>query len=212
MSPPAEPRSTGSSTDPSPTIPFDELEFAILSITHDLSSFRCRDPELTAFLHDDSLINQDHKVSATTLVFWQGELVGFFTLINDCIEREVMQKRDRKHGFRYNHYPAMKIARLATHADYERRGIGTNMISMIYVVYNRLSRYSGCRVITVDAKLDAVEFYKKFGFHEIRSTTRGRAHYQSVDSKLLYLNYTVILDQLQRDQVSLATFEGQESQ
>lgn len=199
MSPPAEPRSPGGSTDSASPISFEELEFAILTPSHDLSSFHCKNPELGAFLREDALVNQVHKISATTLVYWEEHLVGYFTLINDCIERQFVYRRDQRHGGTYRHYPALKIARLAVNSDFERRYIGTAMISMIYDVYNVISRYSGCRIITVDAKTDAIEFYRKFGFHEIRQTKAGRDRYGSDDSTLLYLNYTTILERLQSD-------------
>jgi len=69
-------------------------------------------------------------------------------------------------NFRYSTYSALKIARFATHTDFERQGIGRNMLLKIFAIWIRLSKYIGCRIITVDSKPEATGFYKKFDFHE----------------------------------------------
>lgn len=40
------------------------------------------------------------------------------------------------------------------------------MLLKIFSIWIRLSHYIGCRIITVDAKPDAVGFYVNFFFHE----------------------------------------------
>jgi GNAT superfamily N-acetyltransferase len=62
--------------------------------------------------------------------------------------------------------PALKIARLATHQEYEGRGIGRAMLLKTVAIAMRISCCVGCRMITVDAKPDAVGFYLKYGFQK----------------------------------------------
>ena len=76
------------------TIPFEDLTFVLLHAYHDLSRFHSAEPELDEFLKDDALENQHNLISVTRLVFWKGDLVGYFTLINDSIEVRAVEECD----------------------------------------------------------------------------------------------------------------------
>ena len=66
--------------------------------------------------------------------------------------------------------PALEIAELAVHKDYERRGIGTDLISIAISEADSLRReYIGIRHILVCADPRAIGFYEKFGFVRIAS-------------------------------------------
>lgn len=147
-------------------IPFENLEFVLLNAVHDLSGFHSSEPELDAFLQEDALESQYNLISVTRLVFFEGNLVGYFTLINDSIEVRAVEECDREESYRFRKYPALKIARLATRSDCEGSGIGRSMLRKIFTISIALSRYVGCRIITVDSKQSAVDFYKKFGFRQ----------------------------------------------
>ncbi len=144
----------------------DDLQVVILNGDHDLNSFLCENQELQDFLKQDALINQYNFISVTRLVFYHGKLVGYFTLVNDVIRKKEVRTEDGEGDYHYTFYPALKIGRLATHSDYQRRGIGRYMLRRIFAFWFRLSKYVGCRIITVDAKPTAVGFYKRFGFRE----------------------------------------------
>nr|WP_320160471.1 GNAT family N-acetyltransferase [uncultured Methanoregula sp.] len=147
-------------------IPFEDLEFVLLGAAHDLSGFHSSEPELDEFLKEDAFVNQNDLISVTRLVFWNGNLIGFFTLVNESIEVRAVEACDREESYHFRKYPALKIARLATHSDYERFGVGRSMLRKIFTISISLSRYVGCRIITVDSKHSAVEFYKKFAFKQ----------------------------------------------
>lgn len=145
-------------------ISYDELFFTRLKKEHDVSTFRCNEERLAEFLIAFALNNQDDRISATRLVYWQNTLAGFFTLINDSISTSLINDGDGVKGYRYDFYPALKIARMATHSAYEKRGIGKSMLLEVIATAINISQYAGCRIITVDAKEDAVGFYESFGF------------------------------------------------
>lgn len=147
-------------------IPFEDLEFVLMSAGHDLSGFHSAEPELDDFLREDALVSQDNLISVTRLVFWKGNLVGYFTLISDSIEVRAVEACDREESYHFRKYPALKIARLATHSDCERFGVGRSMLRKIFTIAITLSHYIGCRIITVDSKHSAVDFYKKFAFKQ----------------------------------------------
>jgi len=126
--------------------------------------FKCREPDLTEFLIEDALPNQAARLSVTRVISYEGQIVGFFTLTNDCIIRKGISGDDGEEWYPYPHYPALKIARLATHQEFERRGIGRAMLLKTVAIAMRLSQYVGCRMITVDSKPKSEGFYLKYGF------------------------------------------------
>jgi len=145
-------------------ISYQELSFPFLSEDAHLEMFSCSDPDLKEFLIQDALISQANRLSATRLALYKGLLVGYFTLVNDCISVSSILKDHGEPGYPYRKYPAIKIARLATHSEYIRRGVGTGMVLKIFHMVLTLSSHSGCRFITVDSKTDALSFYTGIGF------------------------------------------------
>ena len=150
------------------SINFEDLNFLVLTADHrhHLPTFKCKNDELRGFLIENAYQNQLDRTSVTRLVLNKGRLVGYFTLVADVIKKEELIDGDGEPDFIYGTYPALKIARLATHKEFERQGIGRCMLLKIFAIWIRLSDHIGCRIITVDAKPEAVEFYKKFDFHE----------------------------------------------
>jgi len=77
----------------------------------------------------------------------------------------------------------MKIARLATHREFERQRIGEFMIIAALKRAYELTRHIGCCVITVDAKVDATGFYEKYSFFMAKKKIYP-------DTVTMYLNLT----------------------
>ena len=142
----------------------EDLSFVSLSEDYNLDIFESADSDLTEFLKEDALFSQNERLSATKLVCWNSKVVGFFTLVNDCIQAERIDVRDGHVDYSYSKYPALKIARLSTHKAFERRGIGRHMLDEIMAISILLSEQSGCRLITVDSKKDSTAFYEKYDF------------------------------------------------
>ena len=145
-------------------LPINNFSFSLLNEDVDVSSFRCGESDLTEFLIDDALDNQIARLSVTRLVSYEGQIVGFFTLTNDCIIRKGISDDDGEEWYPYPHYPALKIARLATHQEFEGQGVGRAMLLKTVAIAMRLSQYVGCRMITVDSKPKSEGFYLKYGF------------------------------------------------
>jgi hypothetical protein len=60
--------------------------------------------------------------------------------------------------------PALKITRLLTSDQYTNLGIGSELLRFARIVGFVLSVQIGCKAIVVDAKNDAVDFYKSNGY------------------------------------------------
>jgi len=80
--------------------------------------------------------------------------VGLISLCNDAVDR----KKSQTHDFfkqlpekkRYPAYPAVKIARIGIHKDFQSHHIGSHMINMIKLMFVT-DHHTGCRLITVAA-------------------------------------------------------------
>jgi hypothetical protein len=78
------------------------------------------------------------------------------------------------------------------------------MLLKIFAIWIRLSKHIGCRMITVDAKPEAVGFYKRFSFHDAiidQKKLRGK------DTIPLYIDIHRELERIGRS-VPLSEFEG----
>lgn len=147
------------------------LRVEALRTTHNISSFVSSNGELTAYLVEDALKDQENKTAITHLMLTRtNEVVGYFTLVNDSVKVEVMSKEDRLDGYPYKSIPALKIARLSTHREREHEGIGSKMVTIAFSYLFEIVRYAGCRVMTVDSKKGCEGFYQRFGFNITNQT------------------------------------------
>lgn len=60
--------------------------------------------------------------------------------------------------------PALKITRLLTSDEFKKLGIATELLTFAEVLGFILSCQTGCKAIVVDAKNEAVDFYKNNGY------------------------------------------------
>lgn len=163
-----------------------QIQITPLSQNEDLSSFTCNDQDLNEYIQHDAKKDLANFYSATKLVKYQGEIVGFFTLITDTIQMDKVEP-DEFPEFEYSKLPGIKIARLATHTEYEKQGVGRYMIIEIFRCVADLTLDVGCTVITVDAKKDAVGFYEKYAFVKAKSKS-------SHDTEVMYLNVRQLIE------------------
>jgi ribosomal protein S18 acetylase RimI-like enzyme len=142
----------------------DNLIFRAISSEDDIVKFQSADDDLNDFLKEDALNNQISMLSVTWLVYSNEVLFSYFSLANDSIRKKLIHPGDGESDYEYSHYPALKIARLAVHKEYEGQGIGTAMLVESVSIAFTIAKYAGCRIVTVDAKREAASFYEKYGF------------------------------------------------
>lgn len=148
--------------------------------SHNIKDFKSYEQELVNFLLEDALINQNHQISVTYLLFLNtNELIGYVTLLNDRINLEGdLKNLFRKKGIQYHSLPALKVGRICVDDRFLRKGVGTMMIDFsIKVAFHIFEKYSGCRFIVLDAKRnsinDPLHFYKKLGFKQLKERKKG---------------------------------------
>ncbi len=138
--------------------------------TQRVKNFDCGVIELNDFLNTDEVEQyQKNKLGQTTLVYYEGEVVGYYTLSNDGLRIDYVKttKGFSKLGeMRINQIPGIKIGRLAIDNKWQARGIGRSLIQRIAMKGFDTDHYGdvACRLLIVEAKEQAFNFYKKAGF------------------------------------------------
>jgi GNAT superfamily N-acetyltransferase len=142
----------------------------------DSYSFDCGDADLTKFFQSGALLHQKELISMTYFFYDDPQhlAIGFFSLLNDVLRTAPF--RDKlKEGKVYEFYPAVKIGRFGVDKNYQRMGIGSQMMDFIKQVL-LFRNISGCHFITVDAynKPDIINFYIQCGFAFCSDKDQGR--------------------------------------
>lgn len=140
--------------------PFKPLEIG------DNYSFDCGDRDLTDFFHVDAIPHK-RELIGVTYFFYDDSIksaIAFFTVSNDAVRTDAFRD-NLPDGKRYNFYPAVKIGRLGVSKEYQRQGIGIQVIDFIKWFFTAENK-TGCRFLTVDAynKPEILTFYCKNGF------------------------------------------------
>jgi len=103
-------------------------------------------------------------ILGTTYIATNGKsILGFVTvsiavLVNDDIEN-ILKKRLPNYPL-----PVLKISRLAVDKNYQNLGIGRKLLKSMFKLAIEQKNKTGCIGVVVDAKKEAVSFYKKLGF------------------------------------------------
>ena len=143
---------------------FSDIDFVQLTpdSSADFSDFFCEEEELNDYLRNDAKKECAEMFSTTHLLYYQGNLIGYFSLVTDT----VFNKRLRKSiCYPYgDQLPAIKIARLARDAKYKKCGVGFIIMQKIFLLTYSITKKAGCRLLTVDAKDSAIRYYEEYSF------------------------------------------------
>ncbi|MDG9928387.1 MULTISPECIES: GNAT family N-acetyltransferase [unclassified Pseudomonas] len=133
-----------------------------------LKRFTCADPELDSFLVDDAALYDEYGLTATTVVFRNGDEVpiAFFSLSADCISLNGVELTELGLPFDapIKFFPAVKITKLAVRDGEQSKGIGEELIKFIQgMVY---TDHVSVRLLTVNAvnRPRTLAFYERIGF------------------------------------------------
>jgi GNAT superfamily N-acetyltransferase len=193
-----------------------ELRFekAQIKYTHIMKRFQTFQPDLLAYLKEDSLRNQSLCVGITYLAFDECEfsqksdspteltLLGYITILNDSISLNGKLKRSFvANGVGYHSLPALKIGRLCVDDRYRKRGIGKLLLAFCIQTACRLNICGACRFITLEAKRnsdqekDSLHFYKRLGFDvlEHKDTSKDMLMKQNNGSTPMFLDLFQII-------------------
>lgn len=144
-----------------------------LRASDDRSGFRSGLVDLDRFFLRFAGQNQfRHHLGTTYVAVDENEfVVGFATVSASQIEIRDLPLAKAKRLPNYP-LPVLRLARLATHEDFRGNGVGSMLLRAVFALAHQMARDYGSVGVLVDAKAEAVEYYKRFGFFEIR-TVRG---------------------------------------
>jgi GNAT superfamily N-acetyltransferase len=140
------------------------MEIRSLRASDDRSRFRSGDEALDRFFHRYAGQNQfRHYLGVTYVAIDEGRILGFATVAPRHIDVEDLPERARKKLPRYP-IPVLGLARLAVDASVQSAGVGTQLLRFVLELAARMADEVGCAGVVVDAKVEAVDFYAKYGF------------------------------------------------
>ena len=140
------------------------MEIRALSQSDDRSAFHSGDPDLDRFLRKYAGQNQFRHHIGTTYVAVEGSRVaGYATVAPGHIEIDDLPPALRKTLPRYP-LPILRLARLAVDKSFRGQGLGRQLLRCVLDLALQMAGDFGCLGVVVDAKSEAVSFYRQFGF------------------------------------------------
>ena len=146
-----------------------------LAKAHDRSTFGCGRDELDEWFQTAAMQAQRRNRSARTTVLVDGDtVIGFYSLATHAVAYDAAPHELVKGVPRYDAVPAVRLARLAIHEDYQGRGLGERLLATAVRDVLAAAEHVGIVLMTVDA-LDeaAATFYERYGFTRL-DTARTR--------------------------------------
>ena len=138
--------------------------------TENLGDFRCSDPEFEEYLRVSALYDQSVGMGRTYAFMHEGRIAGYIVLAAAHVP-DTEQKRLNIDT--YGPVPGLVISHLATHEEYERRGVGRNMVLWAIDYAKDLAENIGCRIVVVGADPEVEGFYEKIGFVHAKTGVPG---------------------------------------
>lgn len=140
----------------------------------DRAKFRSGDVELDRFFARYAGQNQfRHHIGTTYVVTDEdGAIVGFATIAASELTVANLSATKRRRLPAYP-LPVLRLARLAVDREARGRGIGRALLQAVFALAHKMAVDMGCVGVVVDAKPDAVAFYRKLGF-VVLETTAGQ--------------------------------------
>lgn len=127
--------------------------------------------ELDRFFHLYAGQNQFRHHLGTTYVAVEKDLiVGFATVTASEVTVDQLPTSLRKRLPSYP-LPVLRLARLAVDERVKGLGVGSALLRAVLLLAQHMADDIGCVGVIVDAKADAVAFYKKLGFEALEAET-----------------------------------------
>lgn len=166
-----------------------------------IKKFDCEDDDLNNFIINDSFHYEKGLLAKTYLLFLQKNLIGYYSILNDKIQRlEDISKRewnkkvkkDLPHQKNFlDELPALKIGRLAINKKFKNNGYGRQIIDSLKESFSSPNNKTGCKFITVDAYKKSQDFYHKQNFKIYAEKLKDK------ETILMYFNLSQYLKEVE---------------
>ncbi|MDP3512195.1 MAG: GNAT family N-acetyltransferase [Sulfuritalea sp.] len=135
---------------------------------HDRKGFDCGNVELNDWLSQTARQHKEKGVSSTFVAVadeTSAEVLGFYAislaeLVNADLPAQYRKRLPTK-------VPVFRLGRLATAKRHQGKGIGEHMLFDAIDRVTRIAQEVGGIGLVVNAKPNAVDFYKRYGFEQI---------------------------------------------
>lgn len=175
-------------------------DFALVLLTdsHKIKSFDCEDEDLNEFLFEKAKDFKKQFLATTFLIESESRTVAYYSVFHDSlnVEEEDFASKSTFKKFLKNlvshpkrhlkSFPALKIGRLGIDKEFKNQGIGRKIVSNIINEAFDLNNRQGCKLITVDAYNQSIDFYRKIGFEFLTSNDEGE------DTRQMYFNLSLL--------------------
>ena len=124
-------------------------------------------------------------------MYYNGKLVAYYTVNNDLLRKDYVKRHQgfsKLDEYRVEGIPAITIGRLAVDMKWQNKGIGRVIMQRIAMYALDNSRYSGIRLLLVQAKQEAFDFYDKLGFRFVVETKREKKRYKAKGTRTMYFD------------------------
>lgn len=150
---------------------------------HEVDGFSCGSEPLDEFINDQALEFSERQLGETWLLCEDDEIVAFYTLAPASVpdgsySGDETPEFERLEDIRYP-IPALLIARFGVVESRHGEGIGTELVD--YIIAWASHQELPFWFITLDAKEDAIEFYKRLNF-----VTSGEADEGEGNTEMFY--------------------------
>ncbi len=146
--------------------------------TRNVQTFDCGNKDLNDFLCTEEVSRYEKEgLGRTYLVYYQGDLVSYFTVSLDSLRVEYLKTFKSFSKFaemRLEALPAVKIGRLATDRRHQNLGIGRLVVKYIAGMALETGGKMGVRLLVLQAKPDSIPFYERCGFQLTYETKREK--------------------------------------
>ena len=118
-------------------------------------------------------------------------MAAYYTISNGSLRTEYLRTWKgfaKMSEYQVNAIPCMIIGRLAVDRKWQNRGIGRTVMQRITIHALESSRYAGVRLLVVQAKNQAVDFYKKLGFDYVFETSEERKRHKTKNTKTMFFD------------------------
>lgn len=144
---------------------------------HERATFDCGDPELNKYLRLFAGQNQFKQFVGTTYVAVEQDqpfvILGYYTLAATSIPFSSVAELPNLRKLPYRDVPAVLLARLAVSRQFQKQGIGHQLLGDAIKRALQLTQVIGCRCLIVDAYPKAVGWYARFGIVPLGSDPAG---------------------------------------
>ncbi len=134
-----------------------------LSTDHNLDDFDCGHDTLNDWLKGRAIKNEASGASRTYVVCLQNHVIAYYTLATGAVQCPDAPGRIRRNM--PDPIPVMVLGRLAVHLNWQKKGLGSDLLADAVKRTLQASEIAGIRAFVVHALSDAAkQFYERFGF------------------------------------------------